>query len=97
MAIFFDSDDSFMIYRRFGYLHARTLLRLQDKLKELEDELDKRDDADNVDQDSTSQIRLMSRRADEADCEIIARENPAIQTRTQILDEIEQLLVRYSV
>jgi hypothetical protein len=95
MATFLDSDENFMIYRRFGYLHARTLLRLQDKLRELEEKLDKYDDADWEDEDGDQKILLQSRRADEADCKKIAKETPHIMTRTQILDEIEEVLLRY--
>lgn len=39
LAAFFDSDDQFSVYRRFGYLHSRLLLYKQDELRELEDRL----------------------------------------------------------
>ncbi|KAF2759506.1 hypothetical protein EJ05DRAFT_300449 [Pseudovirgaria hyperparasitica] len=39
LAAFLDSHENFMIYRRFGYLQARLILRKQDELRELEDEL----------------------------------------------------------
>jgi hypothetical protein len=32
-----------MLYRRFGYLHARILLSKQDELRELEEQLDRED------------------------------------------------------
>lgn len=35
-----DSDENFMIYRRFGFLYSRALLSKQDELRELEDSLD---------------------------------------------------------
>jgi hypothetical protein len=38
-----DSDDGFMIYRRFGYLQSRLLLEKQEQLRQLEDKLDKLD------------------------------------------------------
>ena len=47
LAAYADSDDAFMIYRRFGLLHARLLLNKQDELRKLEEDLytmDKRDD-----------------------------------------------------
>ncbi|TAQ88780.1 hypothetical protein B7494_g2872 [Chlorociboria aeruginascens] len=42
---FLDSDDNSMIYRRFGYLHSRILIRKQE-LQQLEMELDKINDLD---------------------------------------------------
>lgn len=43
LAAFLDSDESFMVYRRFGYLQARLLLDKQNQLRELESELDELD------------------------------------------------------
>jgi hypothetical protein len=40
LATFLDSDDNFMIYRRFGFLSTRLLLDQQDQLRLLEEELD---------------------------------------------------------
>lgn len=47
LAAFIDSDENFMLYRRFGFLQARLLLYKQDRLRALEtklDELDKDDE-----------------------------------------------------
>src|SRR6266536_5757218 len=41
-----DSDDNFMIYRRFGFLSTRLLLDKQDELRLLEEELDEIDKYD---------------------------------------------------
>jgi len=38
-AAFLDSDESFMIYRRFGWIQARLLLEKQDELRLQEEEL----------------------------------------------------------
>lgn len=49
LAAFLDSDENFMLYRRFGYLQSRILLHKQDELRALEEKLDlidKRDEAD---------------------------------------------------
>ncbi len=46
VAAFMDSDDKFMIYRRFGFLYYRLLLDKQDELRRIErdlDSIDKRD------------------------------------------------------
>ncbi|KAG9194062.1 hypothetical protein G6011_04097 [Alternaria panax] len=39
LAAFLDSDDSFALYRRFGYLQSRLLLRKQEELRTLEADL----------------------------------------------------------
>jgi hypothetical protein len=36
LAAFFDSDESFMVYRRFGYIQSRLLLEKQDEMRALE-------------------------------------------------------------
>ncbi|KAF2230438.1 hypothetical protein EV356DRAFT_536371 [Viridothelium virens] len=45
-AAFLDSDENFMIYRRFGYLQSRLLLDKQDELRKLENKLDRLDTVD---------------------------------------------------
>ncbi|KAI1616841.1 hypothetical protein EDD36DRAFT_472183 [Exophiala viscosa] len=40
VAAFLDSDENFMLYRRFGYLQSRLLLEKQDELGKLECDLD---------------------------------------------------------
>jgi hypothetical protein len=57
LAAFLDSDENFMIYRRFSYLMSRLLVEKQNDLQLLEDKLD-RQDRDAVDADPHS---LMSR------------------------------------
>lgn len=95
MATFLDSDENFMIYRRFGYLHSRMLLRLQDKLRTLESRLDENDNDDEDSGDQTQKLCLMSRGKDEAACRKLAKQEPGVQTRTHILDEIELVLGKY--
>ena len=46
LGAFLDSDDNFMIYRRFGYLQSRLLLEKQDDLRKLEEALDRLDTSD---------------------------------------------------
>ncbi|KAK4931278.1 hypothetical protein LTR49_002336 [Elasticomyces elasticus] len=43
LATFADSDESFSLYRRFGYLQSRLLLDKQDELRQLEKQLDSMD------------------------------------------------------
>jgi len=80
-----------MLYRRFGYLHSRMLLRKQDELRKLEAELDEYDE---VDSEGTPEQRriLMSRDSDEA---ADRREPKGSRTRTIILNEIEEKLDKY--
>lgn len=42
-ATFIDSDETFMLFRRFGYVQTRLLLEKQDVLRGLEQELDRYD------------------------------------------------------
>ena len=44
LAAFLDSDESFMIFRRFGYIQSRLLLEKQDQLRKLEAELEALDE-----------------------------------------------------
>jgi hypothetical protein len=46
LGAFLDSDDSFMVYRRFGYLQSRLLLEKQEHLRQLEEELENLDTVD---------------------------------------------------
>lgn len=48
MAAFLDSDENFMIYRRFGYVQSRLLLDKQNEMQDLESALEETDaDDDN--------------------------------------------------
>jgi hypothetical protein len=55
-----DSDENFMLYRRFGFLQARLLLNKQDQLRALEEQLDEIDRGDDEEY-------LTSRDMDDAD------------------------------
>lgn len=48
LAAFMDSDDSFMIYRQFGYVQARLLLEKQAQLRSLEEALDEDDNKESL-------------------------------------------------
>jgi hypothetical protein len=98
LSTFLDSDENFMVYRRFGYLHSRVLLRKQDKLRKLEDELDSYDDDDANDAtDSQEESRrlLMSRSLDESTNRKEKLQTPSMRTRTDILNDIEEGLKEY--
>ena len=62
VAAFEDCDPCFLMYRKFGWLHNRLLLHLQDELSVLEEELE------DFDKDEAINSRLVyqrSRRKDE--------------------------------
>jgi len=78
LAALLDSDESFMLYRRFGYLQARLLLDRQDELRALELRLDRLDTTDaNNKPDGPNMLRSRAYNA---------VTNPA---RKRLLDEIE--------
>lgn len=59
LATFLDSDDCFMVYRRFGFLQSRLLLEKQEELRELErklDRLDKIEERKNIKHPMTSDV-----------------------------------------
>ena len=61
LAAFIDCDPNFRIYRKFGWLHNRVLLRIQDELHELEEDLE---DIDAWEARSGDIVKLASRRED---------------------------------
>lgn len=92
VASYLDSDDCFMIYRRFGYLHARLLLNKQDELHELEEELRDMDERDK-NGDARANKCLMSRTKDRN------RDLPEgwERTRPALLEEIEKKIMEYGM
>ena len=89
-AAFADSDESFAIYRRFGYLHARLIMHRQDELRELEEELSSKDTIDN--RDEGRQRRLKSR---EIDDKLSIREKQGDASRSALFDKIEAKVLKY--
>ena len=59
LGAFLDSDDNFMVFRRFGYLQSRLLLDKQDDLRKLEEQLDRLDASDT---ETTGNEELLDRR-----------------------------------
>lgn len=89
VAAFLDSDDNFMIYRRFGFLYSRVLLQKQDELRELEKTLDEMDQRDLTESDQ-SRRALQSRAKDQK-----RRAIPGHQTRQELLTSTEKKLYDY--
>lgn len=89
VAAFLDSDENFMIYRRFGFLYSRVLLQKQDELRELEETLDEMDQRDSRESDQ-SRLALQSRAKDEKRTVV-----PGHQTRQELLRSTEGKLYDY--
>ena len=62
VAAFEDCDPCFLVYRKFGWLHNRLLLHLQDELTVLEEELE---EFDKHEATKSKPIYQQSRRKDE--------------------------------
>ncbi|PQE28352.1 Peptidase C14 caspase domain protein [Rutstroemia sp. NJR-2017a BBW] len=92
LSVFLNSDEEFRVYPRFGYLHTRLLLTKQHEIRELEAELDRMDEADEGAEDKR---RARSRKFDVKLEQQELKANPAIRTRTKILEEIENKLKAY--
>jgi hypothetical protein len=75
-----------MIYRRFGFLHARLLLQKQDELRLMEEELEEIDQRDARGEDA---IVLQCREDDDA------RTGQEGTTRKSLLNKIEDTLLKY--
>ena len=89
LAIFNDSDEKFMIYRRFGYLQSRLILVKQDELRLLEQKLDAVDKADMYDYPD----RLLKRCTDAPG--ISDDEKSSIVMRKALINEIEKAYYDY--
>ena len=87
-----DSDESFMVYRRFGTVCARLLLNKQDEIAGLEKAIIEMDDADGNDSERTS--CLMSR---DIDGSTPPDREKWPKSRQEILGELESRVLEYSV
>jgi hypothetical protein len=85
LAAFLDSDENFMIYRRFGFLHARLLLQKQDELRIMEEELDRMDKRDKLKNTKALKCRM----------EDVERQDQEGETRQSLLSRVENTILRY--
>ena len=83
-AAFEDSDPCLLIYRKFGWLHNRILLHLQDELVELEEQLQGLDEWEALTGNPT---KLLCRRLDDAAPDALRR---------NLLKECSEKLEKYS-
>ena len=83
------SEQSFSLYRGFGYLHSRVLLDLQDRIAALERELDTKD---KMDVENGESFRLESRERD-----VRQLCDDGNRPRERILSDIRERLVEYGM
>jgi hypothetical protein len=88
LAAFLDSDPNFMLFRRFGFLHARVLLNKQDELRVLEKQLDQVDGEDERENHKLLECRVRD-----------ARHQPCggKKGRQALLQDIEKKLTEYGM
>lgn len=85
LAAFVNSDDNFLIARKYGFLRSRVLLYRQDELSELERDLIALDDDDKVNR----ALALTSRKNDEE------TDNDPIYSRKVLMKKIDDKLKEY--
>ncbi|KAL8724917.1 MAG: hypothetical protein Q9181_006617, partial [Wetmoreana brouardii] len=90
LACFLDSDDAFMIYRRFGSVFSRLLLTKQDEIRRMESMLDAMDRTDSRDGNG---VYLMSTSEDEQRDEIPARWP---ESRGTLMGKLEKKSLEYA-
>ena len=92
LAAFKASEQNFMLYRSFNYVHSRLLLNLQTSIQALESELDEIDKLHGT-FNNESKMRLRSWDLDLAKCEDEKKEG--IRTRDDILEDIRVKVCQY--
>ncbi|PSN67486.1 hypothetical protein BS50DRAFT_600854 [Corynespora cassiicola Philippines] len=92
LAAFNASEQNFMLYRSFNYVHSRLLLNLQTSIQALEAELDEIDRFHDVPHDR-SQLRLQSWDLDLSICDEEKKEG--IRTRNDILEDLRVKVCQY--
>ncbi|MCJ1382307.1 hypothetical protein MMC17_005420 [Xylographa soralifera] len=88
VSCYLDSDDAFMIYRRFGLLQSRLLLHKQDELRKMEEELLTMDTRDDKTEEGQDLLRCWSRDRKRVSCN-------GKETRKQLMGRIEKASFEY--
>ena len=89
LARFLDSDDNFMVYRRFGTVCSRLLLHKQDEISKMEGVLHS---MDKTDERAKNEKYLMSHTLDDGRDSI-----PEFwpESRPQLMEKLEKKIVEY--
>lgn len=91
LACFLDSDDAFMLYRRFGSVYSRLLLRKQDEMRRIESTLQS---MDKTDAEEGHGEYLMSHVLDD-EREHIPTTWP--ESRAELMDKLERKALNYGI
>lgn len=91
LSAFNSSEQNFMLYRGFSYIHSRLLLTLQAKIQALESELDSMDRLHSRIEDE--KIRLQSQYLDTDACKDEAEEGE--RTREDVMEELRVKVCQY--
>ena len=92
LARFLDSDDAFMVYRRFGYVYSRLLLAKQEEISRMEDLLKRMDKMDH----KTESTRLYIKSCFE-DARRESWPSKWPESRVQLMAKLEQKAKEYGI
>ncbi|KAF2246453.1 hypothetical protein BU26DRAFT_566831 [Trematosphaeria pertusa] len=90
LAAFLDSDENFMVFRRFGYFQNRLLLEKQGELMTLETRIDELDEC--LNQAQPSQLRTVQMVQDS----ILPGARDVVAERQQLLERADQVFREYA-
>ncbi|KAI4164459.1 MAG: hypothetical protein LQ342_001772 [Letrouitia transgressa] len=93
LACFLDSDDAFMVYRRFGIVFSRLILNKQDEIREMEDTLACMDRSD--ERRNPQEVYLKSRIEDQNRSRSTIPQT-WLETRPQLLERLEKKTLEYA-
>lgn len=94
LACFLDSDDAFMVYRRFGIVFSRLILNKQDEIREMEDTLACMDRSD--ERRNPQEVYLKSRIEDQNRSRSTIPQT-WLETRPQLLERLEKKTLEYGM
>ena len=89
VACFLDSDDAFMVYKRFGSVFSRLLLNKQDDIRGIEDLLLAMDRTD----EKKGGAKYLQSRTEDCNRETIPAAWP--ESRPQLLERLEKKALEY--
>ena len=85
LGCFLDSDEAFMVYRRFGLLHSRLLLYKQEELRRLEQYLLALDNRDSRTEEGQDRLTCWTR----------DQQTSGVYSRKELMDKIETKSLEY--
>lgn len=91
LACFLDSDDAFMVYKRFGIVFARLLLNKQSEIREMQADLEAMDRTD----DSKGGTRYLKSREEDIQRDSQTIPYKSLGTRPQLMQSLEKKILEY--